>query len=264
MERTPWRRVWRLYAAVLGVLTLAVGALMIWQSVVIYQAGIAPENISAGVYIHPVYSQEIVAEHFAVIAVPVYIYLACIVLGLGMWLAHPAEAPRPRPFCGPEETLRKLRPALADQPQAVAAMDKERRLRRIVRGIEGAVIAVCAAISADYLLREEHFSSWDLESVMADMMLAVVPWVVLAFAVACAASEICGRSAAREIVQGKNAAVGKKPVDPPDRHSRCLPAVRIVLYAAAVALVVLGILNGGMRDVLIKAINICTECIGLG
>ena len=29
-------------------------------------------------------------------------------------------------------------------------------------------------------------------------------------------------------------------------------------------MIVLGINNGGMRDVLIKAINICTECIGLG
>lgn len=40
--------------------------------------------------------------------------------------------------------------------------------------------------------------------------------------------------------------------------------LRILLYAAALLLIVAGILNGGMRDVLIKAINICTECIGLG
>lgn len=40
--------------------------------------------------------------------------------------------------------------------------------------------------------------------------------------------------------------------------------LRILLYAAALLLITAGILNGGMRDVLIKAINICTECIGLG
>ena len=38
----------------------------------------------------------------------------------------------------------------------------------------------------------------------------------------------------------------------------------LMLLAAAAALITLGILNGGLRDVLIKAINICTECIGLG
>lgn len=32
----------------------------------------------------------------------------------------------------------------------------------------------------------------------------------------------------------------------------------------AVLLIGLGIINGGLWDVLVKAINICTECIGLG
>ena len=41
-------------------------------------------------------------------------------------------------------------------------------------------------------------------------------------------------------------------------------AVRVILLGAAVCFLVLGAINGGMRDVLIKAINICTECIGLG
>ena len=37
----------------------------------------------------------------------------------------------------------------------------------------------------------------------------------------------------------------------------------LVLILAA-GLITAGILNGGLNDVLIKAINICTECIGLG
>lgn len=41
-------------------------------------------------------------------------------------------------------------------------------------------------------------------------------------------------------------------------------ALRVVLLACAVGLLALGAANGGMRDVLVKAINICTECIGLG
>lgn len=41
-------------------------------------------------------------------------------------------------------------------------------------------------------------------------------------------------------------------------------AVRMVLIVLAVALLALGIANGGMHDVLVKAVNICTECIGLG
>ena len=56
------------------------------------------------------------------------------------------------------------------------------------------------------------------------------------------------------------------PVDPPAVPSGRgrFPLLRIVLFACAIAMIVLGALNGGMNDVLVKAINICTECIGLG
>ena len=40
--------------------------------------------------------------------------------------------------------------------------------------------------------------------------------------------------------------------------------LRGVIIAASVALIALGIMNGGMADVLDKAVKICTECIGLG
>ena len=43
-----------------------------------------------------------------------------------------------------------------------------------------------------------------------------------------------------------------------------ITSVRIIIATVAVIFIVLGISNGGMADVLSKAINICTECIGLG
>ncbi len=46
--------------------------------------------------------------------------------------------------------------------------------------------------------------------------------------------------------------------------SRRTNLLRAALLAVAVALIVAGIANGGLRDVLYKAKNICTECIGLG
>lgn len=36
------------------------------------------------------------------------------------------------------------------------------------------------------------------------------------------------------------------------------------ILAAALALTVLGFVSGGFQDVLTKAINLCSECIGLG
>ena len=43
-----------------------------------------------------------------------------------------------------------------------------------------------------------------------------------------------------------------------------LHAVKVAVLIAAVIFIVAGIFNGSMEDMLIKAINICTECVGLG
>lgn len=45
---------------------------------------------------------------------------------------------------------------------------------------------------------------------------------------------------------------------------RSLGLLRLGLLALALVLIVLGVLNGGLGDACVKAINICAECIGLG
>ena len=39
---------------------------------------------------------------------------------------------------------------------------------------------------------------------------------------------------------------------------------RAGVLAAAALLLAAGLLNGGFRDVLVKAVNLCAECVGLG
>lgn len=41
-------------------------------------------------------------------------------------------------------------------------------------------------------------------------------------------------------------------------------ALWAALFGVGVLLIILGILNGGARDVFVKAAKICSECIGLG
>ena len=40
--------------------------------------------------------------------------------------------------------------------------------------------------------------------------------------------------------------------------------IRYAILAVAIVFIALGVFNGGMKDVLAKAVKICTECIGLG
>ena len=48
------------------------------------------------------------------------------------------------------------------------------------------------------------------------------------------------------------------------KRNLVLNIVRISVLVVAVTFIIHGITNGGAYDVLQKAINICTECIGLG
>ena len=40
--------------------------------------------------------------------------------------------------------------------------------------------------------------------------------------------------------------------------------LRILLLLAAAAMIIAGILNGSMREVWGKAVNLCMECVGIG
>ena len=125
-----------------------------------------------------------------------------------------------------------------------------------------AVLVICSAMSLAYLLNGENFTSWDLEMVMGQLLLYTGPWAAAAFAVMIGASWACDRSMEREIAALK--AVPKSA--PAQRSQRVFPMgiVRMVIFVVAAAFIVLGVMNGGLYDVLVKAINICTECIGLG
>ncbi len=64
-------------------------------------------------------------------------------------------------------------------------------------------------------------------------------------------------------VQAVQAGFAKQAAAGPEKEER-RNLLRRILMAAAIVFIIMGILNGGMKDVLVKAIRVCTECIGLG
>ena len=50
-----------------------------------------------------------------------------------------------------------------------------------------------------------------------------------------------------------------KPLHPPAHL-----AARLLTISAGAALIWLGVLQGGYRDTLAKAVRICLECVGIG
>ncbi|MBR5345017.1 MAG: hypothetical protein IK127_04255 [Clostridia bacterium] len=56
----------------------------------------------------------------------------------------------------------------------------------------------------------------------------------------------------------------KARLKPRKGESELQGVIQAAVVVAAAVLILAGILNGSARDMLIKAITICTECIGLG
>ena len=70
------------------------------------------------------------------------------------------------------------------------------------------------------------------------------------------------RSLQKEIGLLKLAPKLAEPPAPRQRSHLLIP--RLILLAVGVGILLYGLFSGGTADVLTKAINICTECVGLG
>ena len=142
-----------------------------------------------------------------------------------------------------------------------------------------------------------------LDHSIVSMVAFVVPWTVIGLACLVVTTVLQGRSiqreadaatalmkeaaAAKAAQAAKSGAESAKTAEAPSAGAESAKApsaskaaaplyntspetsrrrvlIRRVLLVAAVIFVVLGFQNGSMKDVLVKAIRICTECVGLG
>lgn len=256
MKETGKARVSGALTWMLAAATLLVAALLIVQCADIYFTGAAPSNLTeTGVYIHPIYSRELVGERFASMAWSVWLWLALLVAALAV--RQPAAKAAVKPPVANQLALMQKR------VETTPGMAREQKKRKLLFAVCAAICAACAAAVGLYMSDLTHFASRDLEPVIGAMLLHVVPWVAVAFVSIMVFEQLNYRSMLAELEEEKNS-LKRKPRHTKVQSTKARSAARAVLYAAAVALLIAGVLNGGMRDVLIKAINICTECIGLG
>lgn len=158
----------------------------------------------------------------------------------------------------------RLRLAKSRAGQLSAAAIKEERFRKYAVTAILLFAGICLIAAGMYFADGDNFVSWDTEQVMGNMLIATLPWLAAAFAALYAASVINDRSIERELALLKKAPAARKEEKTKAENRKTAAAVRIALLVSAIALIAVGAANGGARDVLVKAINICTECIGLG
>lgn len=215
---------------------------------------------------HGSFTRESVAAVFRVIAAPVYLGLSLAALGALLDACKPRKRKRISAARQDWLLLRRLREAadLTNCPKSLRQdILAERRAQRKRRVILLVPAVLTWAMFAWYLLSGDRFSREDINGSVLGCVGALLPGLALHLGWFLAVARKNAESCRRELGLLKQAAAseaGAAPASPP-RYGRYL---RYPLLALAVFLLVWGFCLGGAADVLTKAVNICTECIGLG
>lgn len=241
--------------ATAAALALAI-ILIAGQCLDIYKTGLTPDGS-----VQPVYTREDVAARLRALSVPLLLCASVAVITIVLHAASGRPSAQ-RDAISPENRLRLMKAGMEELP--LAARKEERMRRRMILGLT-LCLAVGTVYSLGCLLDPGAFPSWTLtgtETVIKGLILRTAPVVAAMFLLGIAVSFALKASVEREIVLLRD--VPKTAARPVGRSRSCPVFVRVILYVAAVVFILLGVMNGGARDVLYKAVNICTECIGLG
>ena len=257
MSQKNKERVHLIYGILLSVLLAALGIALIVSCIAIYKSGDSP------------FTRESISSQFAKIAAPTYICLAAVIGGIALSLALPLEDKKLRPM--PMDRVGKLRAKLLIRGGTCNEADKLARKILIARVLCCALCALSALPVIIYLANPDNFTA-DINGSVIALVKVLLPCAVFAFAVGTTFSYLVKALLAKEETLLKEALASSdaSAVLKPDENivrakgMRVIDIVRITVFAVAAVFIILGITNGGMSDVLEKAIKICTECIGLG
>lgn len=254
MTNKPMMLFKRISGIIISVSILIAGACLIFACLNIYYSGNG-------------YSAQIVKDAFSPIAIPVFACIAFTLLGFVVAFINPDPSKKINERV-PSHILarmtKKADMANADSDTLNNVL-KERRMRKTFLLIEGVIFTICAAVFLAYALNGNNFHSSEINSSMIRAMLVLISCLVLPFGISVVGIFFNDRSIKREIdllklmpsVKAENQNVSSK-------RSVAGTVVIIVVIVIAVAAIVYGAFSGGTADVLTKAVNICTECIGLG
>ncbi len=147
-------------------------------------------------------------------------------------------------------------------------LEKEKKNRKIAWIINIAILVVCSVMGLGYLLNVNHFKAdGDLMEQAIQMGIHLLPWVIISFIslIFCTLYEEYSSKQSIEIIKVIMKTNGRKPLKAIVKNNKLtINIARISILIIAAVFIISGIFNGGASDVLQKAINICTECIGLG
>ena len=252
------KRIHFLYGIVLSIFLAISGILLIaacWQ---IYFSGERP------------FSPEAVASAFRCICIPIYLTLALILCGFVFELFLPGEKKKPAPQRQYGATLINLHRKLDLSGCSKELRDsiiRRQRERLAVKIAFAALTAVCSIVFLIYAVNPDHFDDMEINASMIAAMGWFLPCLVLPFGFGIFAHYFSITSIKKE-TQLVRQAISESPAQavqaPSPARFSVSRVVRWGILVIGIGIFFFGLFTGGTVDVLTKAVNICTECVGLG
>lgn len=247
------------YGIVTGIFAVVSGICLIAACIGIYRSG--------G---DQIYTVQKVTEAFSGISGLVYFSVALILGGLVLDLALPADSKKKKAEKNYAATLERLlekRDMDTCDPALKDAILHERKLRRQDRILSLLLLAVGSIAFLFYGADPANFHQTQINASMAKAVILLAAYLVVPFVFTVCTVYRGKRSLQKEIELVKRiTATDKKQAPVPEKKdpAKLLLAVRCALLCLGIAILIYGFFAGGTADVLTKAVNICTECVGLG
>ena len=239
---------------------IALVALMSATSISIYREGAARKAQNP---LECIYTPEIVAQKMAPIAPLLFVALGLMIAGLILGVKdEDAEKPVKDAEWARNLTIARVSRPSDDMLREQAA---QCRLKWIGRG----AFALCMVPIALFLSRPANLPVEDPEVMFHGLIRVFLPWTAVGLGALCVTAVMREKSVLRETEaarmrmkeeRAEGMSASPAPATPAKRHG----IIQAVVIVAAVVCIIAGIFNGSARDVLYKAITICTECVGLG
>ena len=250
----------KVYLILQTLVCIALVALMSVTAVSIYREGSARKALNP---LESVYTPEIVAEKMAPIAPLLFAGLGLMIAGLILG-AKDEDAEKP---VKDAEIARDLTASRVSRPSD--DMRREQAAQRRLRIIGWGIFALCMVPIAVFLANPAHFPVEDPEIMFRGLIRVFLPWAAVGLGALAVTAALREKSVLRETEAAKarmkeERAEGLPMPTAPAAPTKSRGVVQVVIVVAAVILIIAGVFNGSARDVLYKAITICTECVGLG
>lgn len=261
------------YGLATSLISVVVGALLIWQTLDIYlNGGRRP------------FSREIVGQRLALVSPAFWIWLVMIVAGFVIWEVFPVKKKIAslKDDCYALKRLKKRIPPKVGEREldSLGYVMKEEETLLLLKLCVFLVCLAGAVYGIVYLATPAHFPKTDVTAEIVRMVKNILPCAAIAFVAAIAFKYAEIRSAKKQLPHVKKLAASKGgdyiasvkyagadtyfDIGRVLNNKYFILGVRIAVGCLAIGFIIAGAVNGNMRAIFIKAVNICTECIGLG